>query len=174
MSILIMALPRTGSSELGKQLSIKHKLKYIYEPFNLNKNCKEINVNKNDLIKAVLFRRPLFVEEKNRVEWFIEFSKKFDDVILLSRKNLIECAESWAYLTYNLNLKNFKDNQPYLWEQTPNLSGAIKFIERCHKELEFVSNKLNIPITYYEDIYNPNNSGRLRKGNNGEFDKNII
>jgi hypothetical protein len=34
MSILIIALPRTGSSELGRRLSTYNKFKYEFEPFN--------------------------------------------------------------------------------------------------------------------------------------------
>ena len=34
MSILIIALPRTGSSELIRRLSDKHKLNSVFEPFN--------------------------------------------------------------------------------------------------------------------------------------------
>jgi hypothetical protein len=37
-----------------------------------------------------------------------------------------------------------------------------------------MSNELKIPITYYEDIYNSNENGKLRKGNLNDYEKKII
>jgi len=174
MSILIISLPRTGSSELGNKLSEKNNLKYIYEPFDRNKNLTEIEIDKDILIKTVVFRSPIFIDETNRILWLINLSKEFDEVILLSRKNLIECAESWAYLVYNKKVRNFRDNRPYLWKKTPNYDDALEFIKKCHYELEYISSQLNIPITYYEDLYDPNDKRKLRKGNLIDYKKKII
>ena len=41
MSILIIALPRTGSTEFGKRLSINNKFKYEFEILENPKNKKE-------------------------------------------------------------------------------------------------------------------------------------
>jgi hypothetical protein len=49
-----------------------------------------------------------------------------------------------------------------------------QFIQKCNSELVYISEKLNIPITYYEDIYNENDSNKLRKGNRFDYSKNII
>lgn len=174
MSILIIALPRTGSSELGKNLSDKNRLKYVYEPFDAFKGIKNIDVNKNTLIKTVVFRHPVFIEEAERISWLIEFTKKFDSTILMSRRNIIECAESWAYLVHNKKEINFRGDAPYFWEKTPNYDQALTFIKNCHTDLEYISEKIDVPITYYEDIYDLNDKGRLRKGNKEEIVKKII
>lgn len=174
MNILIISLPRTGSTELGKEVSNKRKLKYECEPFNSgNRLFTDTDLN-NIVLKTILFHLPIYVEESNRINWLIQLSKNFNEVILLSRRNLIACAESWAYLQYNEKQKSFKANSPYLWEKTPNYDEEFNFIKKCNSELEFISQKLNIPITYYEDIYNENNSNRLRKGNRFDYSKNII
>jgi hypothetical protein len=174
MNILIISLPRTGSTELGKGISNKHKLKYECEPFNGGNRIFNNSDLNNVVLKTILFHLPIYVEESNRINWLIELSKNFNEIILLSRRNLVACAESWAYLSYNEKQKSFKANEPYLWERTPNYNTEFEFIKKCNSELVYISEKLNIPITYYEDIYNENNSNRLRKGNRFDYSKNII
>jgi hypothetical protein len=61
-----------------------------------------------------------------------------------------------------------------LWEKTPNYDVEFEFIKKCNSELTYLSEKLGIPITYYEDIYDVNDSNRLRKGNRFDYPKNII
>jgi hypothetical protein len=174
MNIFIISLPRTGSTELGKDISIKHKLKYECEPFNgSNRLLNDFDLN-NTVLKTILFHLPSYVNESNRINWLIELSKKFNEIILLSRRNLVACAESWSYLQYYEKQKSFKADEPYLWEKTPNYDVEFNFIQKCNTELELISEKLNIPITYYEDIYDENDSERLRKGNRFDFFKNII
>ena len=85
------------------------------------------------------------MDELNRINWLIELSKKFNKIILLSRRNLIACAESWAYLQYNEKQKRFKADSPYLWEKTPNYDEEFKnFIQVCPKEM---LDKLSNPIS---------------------------
>lgn len=174
MSILIVALPRTGSTELGRSISIKKKYQYGFEIFNPAANLPEISNFKNMVVKTIIFHIPKNIEEKNRLEWITELAGKFDEVILLSRKDLISCAESWAYLLYKGEEKNFKSIDPYLWEKTPNYDMEYESIKRWNSEINYLSEKLNIPITYYEDIYNINDPKKLRKGNLINFKKKII
>jgi hypothetical protein len=174
MNVLIISLPRTGSTELGKDLSIKHKLKYVCEPF-IRTDIKLTNSDLNNIVlKTILFHLPNYINESDRVSWLIEFSKNFNEVILLSRRNLVACAESWAYLSYNEKQRSFKADAPYLWERTPNYDEEYQFIKKCNSELIGISEILNIPITYYEDIYDENNLNRLRKGNRFDFSKTIL
>ena len=77
-------------------------------------------------------------------------------------------------MQYNEKQKSFKADEPYLWERTPNFDDEFDFIQKCNSELVDISQKLNIPITYYEDIYNENDSNKLRKGNRFDYSKNII
>jgi len=172
MSILIIALPRTGSTEFGKRLSINNKFKYEFEPFNPIAGLPPLTNFKNIVLKTIIFQLPHYIKEENRINWLIELKKEFDEVILLSRKNLNDCAESWSYLIHKE--KSFKSNQPYLWEKTPNYDKEYGNIIKWNEELTFISNELKIPITYYEDIYNVNDSGKLRKGNLIDYEKKII
>jgi hypothetical protein len=174
MNILIISLPRTGSTELGKDISNKHKLRYVCEPFNGGDRLLHNKDLQNIVLKTILFHLPNYIEEPNRINWLVELSQNFNKVILLSRRNLVACAESWAYLMYNEGQKSFKADSEYLWEKTPNYDYEFNFIKKCNSELEFISQKLNIPITYYEDIYDENDSKKLRKGNRIDYFKNII
>jgi len=172
MSILIIALPRTGSSELGRRLSTYNKFKYEFEPFNPSVGLPPLTDFKKIVLKTIIFHLPYYVNEENRINWLIELTKNFGEVVLLSRKNLIDCAESWSYLIHKE--KSFKSNQPYLWEKTPNYDKEYGNIIKWNEELTFISNELKIPITYYEDIYNSNENGKLRKGNLNDYEKKII
>ena len=165
MSILIISLPRTGSTELGKRLSFTNKLKYEFEPFNPITGLPPLTSLKNIVLKTIIFQLPYYIKEENRINWLIELKKEFDEVILLSRKNLTDCAESWSYLNYKKKQNEFKSNQPYLWERTPNYETELENILKWNDELKFISNEINIPITYYEDLYDVNDNNRLRKGN---------
>jgi hypothetical protein len=173
MSILIIALPRTGSSELGRRLSTYNKFEYEFEPFNPISNLPPLTNFKNKVVKTIIFQLPYYIGE-DRIDWLIKLTKKFDETILLSRKNLTECAESWSYLNYKKKQKGFGSNQPYLWEKTPNYEMALENIIKWDEELKFMSNELNIPITYYEDLYDINDNNRLRKGNREDFNQKLL
>tara|TARA_R110000782_G_scaffold129996_3_gene221652 strand:- start:54 stop:749 length:696 start_codon:yes stop_codon:yes gene_type:complete len=87
------------------------------------------------------------------VNFYLEYSKLFDVVILLGRKNIDDLVNSWGqanstgnfFLPYknNLNL-NIKPKK-----EMPN----ILLLEEMLNKL---SNKLNLPITYYEDLFSGN------------------
>jgi hypothetical protein len=164
MSILIIALPRTGSTELGRRLSIEHNLKYEFEPFNPLAKLRYNDTYKNMVVKTMVFHTPFFIKENERLEWLIDISKDFKEVILLSRKDLVACTESWSFLLHETK-NGFKSTKPYLWKKTPNFDEQLFFIKKCEEELIYLSDRLGIKITYYEDIYDLNDANRLRKGN---------
>ena len=162
MSILIIALPRTGSTSLLYKLAKENGFTPLFEPFD-NSNRFPYNGEKKVVLKTIICHHP------NN----FELSKEFDEIILLSRKNILECAESHAYQTYFSKTKNYNSNNPYYYEQVP-----ADIFELCYNDvlkwnndLKQLSDKLNIPITYYEDIYNINHSDRLRKGNKSNIKK---
>jgi hypothetical protein len=174
MNILIISLPRTGSTELGKKLAIDNKLVYNFEPFNpLNKINTQNNIH-NTVVKTIIFHKPNSIKESDRISWLIELISKFEKTILLSRRDLEACAESYAYLNYKSNISNFSSVSPYLWEKTPNYNEELYNIKIWNDELNYISEKTNIPITYYEDIYDLNDKNRLRKGNKKDYNSNLI
>jgi len=156
MSILIIALPRTGSTSLLYKLAKENGFKPLYEPFD-NTGRFIYNGEKNVVVKTIICHHP------NN----FELSKEFDSVILLSRKNVLENAQSHSYSTYFSRTKNYNSNKQYYYEDTPTHIFELCYnnIIKWNEDLKELSNKLNIPITYYEDIYDSNDINRLRKGN---------
>jgi len=156
MSVLIISLPRTGSTSLLYRIAKEKNLKPIFEPFD-GTNRFKYNNEKNVVVKTIICHH-----SDN-----LELSKSFDDIILLSRKNLLECAESHAYRIYFRDIRNFSSNQEYFYEEVPKEIFELCYsdIIKWHNQMIELSNKLTIPITYYEDIFDMNSNQKLRKGN---------
>lgn len=110
------------------------------------------------------------------IEYYLEFYKQiyieFDEVILLSRRNLKECAESWAYLMHNNHTIGYDSTTHYIWETPPNIESHYNDILKWDTELKQLSDYFTIPITYYEDIFDINSNDRYRK--NITKNKNLI
>ena len=166
MKFLIVALPRTGSTTLGETLLKKHKLKkYLFEPFVLGAKEKYNSQDDKIVVKTLVYQIPENVKDESRLEWLINLTKEFDETILLSRRDLKSCGESWSYLSYFNERKKFMYKDSYVWEPTPYDDLAYKQVVSFDKDLNYISEKTNIPITYYEDIYDVNSVERIRKGN---------
>ena len=156
-----MSLPRTGSSKLLEQYGENYNLKTFGEPFHpVFNNVKYYNQD-NSCVKCIINQTLFNIDP---VEFYTEFSSIFDKVILLSRKNLVECAESFSYLMWNMG-KGFDYNQPYVYEKTPNYESVYKTICKWEEWLKQLSVKIKVPISYYEDLYDINSPERLRYSN---------
>jgi hypothetical protein len=156
MKILIITLPRTGSSSLLKKIAEEQNLISISEPFNyVNGNLekyKDYNwKNTNNICVKT------HVNHKDTL-FYLEFIKFFDEVILLSRKDLNACAESLSYANH---FQIFTEK--YKWINTPNLNENIKLVKEFNKELEKLSKLTNIKISYYEDLFDSESEDKLRK-----------
>lgn len=165
MKILLITLPRTGSTSLLKKISEKEKLESISEPFNdVNGNLEKYE--EYDWKTANNICVKTHINHKN-VLFYLEFIKFYDEVILLSRKDLTACAESLSYANH---FQNFTEK--YEWINTPNLNQNIKLVKEFNEELEKLSKLINIDILYYEDLFNLESENKLRK--NDIKRKNII
>ena len=156
MKILILALARSGSTSLLKRISEEQKLNSIGEPFNsVNGNLEKYKdydwKNTNNICVKT------HINHKN-VTFYLEFIKLFDEVILLSRKDLNACAESLSYANH---FQTFTEK--YEWISTPNLNENIKLVKEFNKELEKLSKLTNIKISYYEDLFDSESKDKLRK-----------
>lgn len=172
MKILVISLPRTGSTSFSKKIALENNLSIVFEPF--APNAKQFNKIKNfetDYTKDNIVVKTI-VNDEYDTNWFVNFSKEFDKIYLLSRRNLKECIESWAYLNYKRNEIGFDFETEYFWEKTPNYEKYENQILRWNEKLKEVSIKLNESIIYYEDIFD-STKNRLRKGDK-QFNKKII
>lgn len=165
MKVLIISLPRTGSTSLLYKLASEKGLKPLFEPFD-GSNRVKYNGESDVVVKTIISHH------SNN----LKLSKEFDEVILLSRKNLLECAESHAYQTYFSKVKNYNSNYPYYYEDVIESVFKVCYddIIRWDFELSELSKQTNIPISYYEDIFDVNSDNRLRKGNKSDYKNKLL
>ena len=137
MKILIIAVIRVGGSYLFHSLANTYNIKKkIYEPNQLPKP------NDNTIAKVNI---GMFHENE-----IIEYSKYFEHVIMIDRKNKREQAESASVSkttkTPDSKYKIVKLDEPLVnyWE--------TKFI-LASKTIEYISEVLDMEIYYYEDLY---------------------
>lgn len=155
MSVLIIALPRTGSTSLLNKIADEKGFKPLFEPFD-GTDRVIYNKEKDVVVKTIICHHP------NN----LELSQEFDEVILLTRRNIKECVESHAFQTYYSKTRSYNSNNPYLYEDVPSdiFEMCYNDIVKWNKDINELSINLNIPITYYEDIFDSNGTGRLRRG----------
>ena len=156
MKVLLITLPRTGSTSLLKKIAEEQNLILISEPFNnINGNLEKYKNYNWENINDICVKT--HINHKD-VTFYLDFVKFFDEVILLSRKDLNACAESLSYANY---FQNFTEK--YDWINTPNLNENIKLVKEFNEDLEKLSKLTNIKISYYEDLFNVESMDKLRK-----------
>ena len=156
MKVLLITLPRTASTSLLKKITEEQNLKSISEPFNnVNGNFEKYKNYNWENIHDICVKT--HINHKD-VTFYLDFIKFFDEVILLSRKDLNACAESLSYANH---FQTFTEK--YEWISTPNLNENIKLVKEFNKELEKLSKLTNIKISYYEDLFNLESENKLRK-----------
>ena len=164
MKVLIISLPRTGSTSLMKKFVQSNKLRPVWEPFaTINSNRLNLNydTSNNIVVKTMIF--DVDNNETDPILFYTEFSKKFDEIILLSRRNLKECAESLAYMEKHVG-SGYSFDMQYVWDASGlDVSGKYDFLKKQNTDLEKLSDILNIPITYYEDIFDTTSTEKYRK-----------
>ena len=144
---LIIAIPRSGSSNLLSSISSAYKLKSVFEPFTNQTNTYS-SFYTNSVCKVIVYRLPY--------KKLINFSKNFDKIILLSRKNTLEAAESMTAMRHDLN-----SNSKTVWNEVSDKHKNLipvyfnKMIE-WKGIIESLSNDLKLKIDYYEDLFSNN------------------
>jgi hypothetical protein len=152
MKILIIATPRTGSSTLAHRLGVYLNLKTYFEPFNflkplIDRELQPDYVPDNCVVKCIVDQIPKDVKND---AFYQDYSKKFDKVILLARKNITEQIESYNWFC---NQGRLQKNQPYVYTKQPDYSIHEEYIIRVDKMLKALQLEQGVRITYYEDIY---------------------
>lgn len=142
-SCLIIASPRSGSSNLMRSIAKANNLLKCFEPFG-DVIEQQLKIN-NYCTKVIGRRKP--------VEFWVELSSKFDKVVLQSRRDSLQAAESFTKL-YTSKTRNPDMKWTSLTEEERlKLPIAIDIINISEKVIEDLSLKLDIDIDYYEDIF---------------------
>ena len=173
MKILIIAIPRSGSTTLLKTISSMLKLKRMGEPFNegfarnVNWNYKPEN---NVVVKSLI---NIIVPNHNTINFYKEYSKLFDKTIILSRKNTQEAAESYAFQMWTpTNIPN-KWHHKYNYNHLGDIDKWVEFMIKNTSDLEILSKELNIEIDWYEDLYSGKKEEIVRFVNKHKIDINL-
>ena len=141
---LIIAIPRSGSSNLLSSISSAYSLKSVFEPFTNHTNIYP-SYYVNSVCKMIVYRLPY--------KKILYFAENFDKVILLSRRNTLEAAESMTAMCHDLD-----SNSKTVWNEVSDKHKNLiplytdKMIE-WKNTIESLSNYLNIDIDYYEDLF---------------------
>jgi len=192
MKTLIINAPRTGSTSLFNKLVRERNVKGYFNPWDgsdsSNPSPNEIVwslesfVVKNGILYTPTTHNaellPQFFFQQQQVNWHKTLAAKFDEVILLSRKDSVAHIESYAHMLLH--------NTPDQWEKArlgekPAYSSTKQYIydpdkitkdcrdravrDIMHYEtmLQMLSKQLSIPMSYYEDYFDPNGKDRYRK-----------
>lgn len=152
MRVLIISLPRTGSTSLLYKIAKEKKLIPLFEPFDGSGRFL-YDGQDNIVLKTIIFQHP------NN----IQLSKEFDEVILLSRKNFKEHLESYSYIYHNIPL-GYDSTKPYKYIAPSDkvISDSKKLLIKMKNDLQILSDVLKIPIQYYEDFFDEKSKDRLR------------
>ena len=157
--ILIISGPRTGSTNLLKSISSAYNKKERFEP-DIVKKWPPYD-SSSDVVKFV----PLWADHLSKdgdllpnhtpfYKGVIDSTKEFNTVILLSRRNREEQLESLYVLgkyQYTVNKKwgieKEIDKESHYWKYITNWMNHLDIV------MNNLSEYLNIPIDYYEDVY---------------------
>ena len=177
MKVLILGIGRTGTSSLLNGIAEQFDVR-VSEPFYHRPIFKEFKEFKwplkvledkgNVVIKCLINQTPLHLNVNTDEEmqgFYVDWSKEFDKVILLSRKNIKEHWESWLNLMYRFYqvhkepwpgdrtkepkfVKNSHDK--WHWETIPqdfiDLQSPIRYkFDQHHESIKVISEQLNIP-----------------------------
>ena len=164
MKILILSVGRCGSSKLSSGLTTLLGYTGSNEPFNptLGTQHKFVpytypdEVPSNSVMKCIYGYdhlpslgdwQPGFNILYNN-KFFLKFAKRFDKVILQSRRNVTELAESVqnSELTGNFGTEYTYGNQTLHKRH-------MVFSHRMTMNFGLFARKIGKPITYYEDLY---------------------
>jgi len=159
MKILMLYYPRSGSTSILRYFEkLKPEYTIINQPWSplvsqlesrLKISYSEIISHKDVLVKSTI---PLFLSKDIPPE---TIQNDFDKIFILIRRNKEEQIESYITATKN---KSFLDHTPTnYWIGEYNEDAVTKKIkseiDASEEIANFIKNKLNVPLFYYEDLY---------------------
>jgi hypothetical protein len=165
MKIILLALPRTGSSSILNYISEAHdEIFTISEPFNTLLHKKTILYDKltsydNVFIKTMFADNPPEFEELSNKDFIKKLHKDFDKIVCLFRKNKKEQIESYV----QAELTNRWVNQYKYSNKSSTLFNMLKLkIEIKENEMMEICNELELQKYYYEDLYINSNDDNMK------------
>lgn len=137
---LIIAHPRSGSTNLMKSIASGNNIMSCFEPFGPHRG----NLNGNKCVKVIVSRKTN--------EFYLNLCNSYEKVVLLARRDTKLAAESLTKLYANGGYPI----APWVSltkEEEKKIPRYIEEIDRGKDNLAILSKALDIPIDYYEDVY---------------------
>jgi len=163
MSILILAVHRSGSSSLLESIS-KQGYEQMLEPFGpyhntVSKYSYPLIIKNNMVVKHIVDHIPNGID-KTYIEICKEMSEQFDKVILLDRRNIEQHLLSIINVWYRLEVSGEHIHGRWYHDELPK-DFINQFIQaNKHKDLykqkskiQRISKILNVDISWYGDLY---------------------
>ena len=156
--ILIIAAARVGGSNLMRAIAGGSKSSYKFE-MDLIEDWKIIDPTSNVCKYIPFYDHPNseYVYDFNslvNIDMVVERAKQFNKIVIMNRRDKVEQTESLYALKVVNDSRNFihwdescVDKESSLYK---NLYRYNLEIDRC---LSHLSNRLNIEMDYYEDVY---------------------
>lgn len=153
---LIIGVPRSGTTSLMKSISSANNLPYVYEPLRFETDITDI---KDVVIKTQLHQINSLTNSgnvtnehlKKCILFYVEFSKQFDNVILINRRDTKSQSESLSAHHNGINEKLKYVYSEQVYDDKAKL--LYNNIELLNKYLIKLSEMIKIPIDTYEDVY---------------------
>ena len=156
--VVIIGTHRSGTSNLGRALSLNLGLNFLGEPWNQNINKVQLgpgiepfpfpnSIKTYSVVKTLVEHLPLDWTG-NHMEFHKELTKQFDNVILLTRQNVHDMAVSYAKARETGHW-----HSEYTINNLDKLDLKIDFHQWCYQLILKVAETLNVPITWYELLY---------------------
>lgn len=154
MKILIIATPRSGSTVLTESIVQLLGCTSYHEPYNYSHPSIASQKFPKILPDNVVVKTMINQSPKNFLtpfEFYVDEIKKYDKVILLSRKNTYLAYESFNYKIKTDPEGNWHKAYNYI-ENKFNVTLFKDYLEWTTTLIKF-SLESNIPIVWYEDLY---------------------
>ena len=155
--ILIIAAPRTGSTNLMKSIGSAYNKKERFEP-DIVKKWPRYD-SSNDVVKFVPLWESHISNDNEKIiydkyDTMIKHAKEFNTIILLDRINRREQVDSFYVLQENYTGRvNIKWRDEQIDTNSENYKFFEKYLNAFPKLFNKLSKELNIPIDYYENVY---------------------
>lgn len=175
MRILIVATPRSGSTELAVRLGRYLNLKTLMEPFSYGKwdvpseLVREKRIWEppdNIVLKSLIHdvpkdylhtvdgehkKLPKEFHKITAIDFYEKYYKLFDKVILLKRRDISQQIQSWMDFTFHYS--RGKVNEGIDYRKRPGYQKVAGDIIKLDHWLYELHTRIKIPFTYYEDLF---------------------
>lgn len=178
MRTLIVCTARSGGNGLCRRIAEEQNVPAIFNPFDGTGRTSIPKDSSSIVVKVDVscpnddhFEATYPINVLKRIQFFEDTisTYKFDNVILLDRRDREQQIESLAWKTEFLNVETIYDytSETYIYESGlvdfENIKDAKNLIAESKVYLRRLGYKLGIEISFYEDLFNISSNERQRK-----------